>query len=108
MRDRFVPSNLLTARVLVWAGLSALFLWYLHWGSEIISITAYYHIRRSVPYIWDSFHSGLPDIGNSTMLDIVYWAALGASVAGVLALFWLALTPSAKEAAEPETEQPTA
>ena len=39
MRDRFKASNLLTARVLVWAGLSVLFLWYLRWGSEIISLT---------------------------------------------------------------------
>ena len=108
MRDRFVPSNLLTARVLVWAGLSVLFLWYLRWGSEIISLTSYYHMRRSVPSIWNAFHSGLPEIGNSTMLDIVYWAAMGASVVGVLALFWLALIPSANEVAEPETEQPAA
>ena len=108
MRDRFVPTNLLIARLLVWAGLSALFLWYLRWGSEIISLTSYYHMRQSVPYVWDAFHSELPDIGNSTMLDVVYWVAIGTSVVGVLALFWLALVPSAREAADPDGEQPPA
>jgi hypothetical protein len=108
VRDRFKPGHLLTARVLVWAGLSVLLLWYLRWGSESVSITSYYHIRRSVPYIRNAFHEGLPQIGNETMLDIVYWAAIATSVIGVLALLWLALTPSARESAEPESELPPA
>ncbi|MFT4037364.1 MAG: hypothetical protein QM692_04225 [Thermomicrobiales bacterium] len=105
MRDRFHPSHLLTARIIVWAALSAIFLWYLRWGSETVSITSYYHIRRSVPYIWNAFHDGLPDAGNQTLLDIVYWGAIAASVLGVIALLWLALIPSEKESAKPETEQ---
>lgn len=107
MRDRFKPSELLTARVLTWAALSALVLWYLRWGSELVAITSYYHIRRSVPYIWNRFHQGLPEIGNSTALDLVYWSCIAVALIGVLALFWLALTPSDKESAE-STEKPSA
>lgn len=105
MRERFAQSHLLIARVVVWGALSALLLWYLRWGSEIISITSYYRIRRSVPSIWSEFHDGLPEAGNQTLLDIVYWAAIAATVLGVLALLWLALLPSEKESADPEVEQ---
>jgi hypothetical protein len=108
MRQRLERNDLLTARVLIWAALSALVLWYVRWGSELVAITPYYHIRRSVPYIWNAFHKGLPDIGNGTALDIVYWTCIAVVVVGVLALFWLALTPSDKEAAEPTHEQPPA
>ncbi|HET9661579.1 MAG TPA: hypothetical protein VFP05_14685 [Thermomicrobiales bacterium] len=108
MRQRFERNHLLTARVLIWAALSALLLWYLRWGSELVAITPYYHIRRSAPYIWNAFHKGLPDIGNETALDIVYWSSITVVVVGVLALFWLALTPSDKEAVEPADEQPPA
>lgn len=105
MRARVAQSHLFTARVIVWAALSALLLWYVRWGSEIISITAYYHIRRSVPYIWNTFHDGLPEVGTQAFLDVVYWAAIAVTVLGVLALFWLALTPSEKEATEPDAGQ---
>jgi hypothetical protein len=108
MRERFTSNNLLLARVIIWAALSVLLLWYLRWGSELVSVTSYYHIRRSVPYIWNAFHEGLPEIGNETALDIVYWSCLAATVVGVLALFWLALTPSEKESADPAAEQPSA
>lgn len=108
MRERLGRSKPRMAQVLVWAALSALFLWYLRWGSEMVAITSYYHIERSVPYIWNSFHEGLPEIGNGTALDIVYWSCIAVAVVGVLALFWLALTPSEKESAEPASEQPPA
>lgn len=105
MRARFGQSHLQLARLIVWLALSGLLLWYLRWGSEIISITSYYHIRRSVPYIWNTFHTGLPEIGNDAMLDLVYWAAIAVTVLGILALFWLALAPSQKERAEPDPDQ---
>lgn len=108
MRERFKRNDLFYARVVVWAALSVLLLWYLRWGSEVVSITAYFHIRRSTPYIWNAFHGGLPDIGNGTALDVVYWSCLAVTVLGVLALFWLALTPSDKESADPATEPPSA
>jgi hypothetical protein len=108
MRERFKANNLLTARVITWVALSALLLWYLRWGSELVSVTSYYHIRRSVPYIWNAFHEGLPEIGNETALDFVYWACLAVAVVGVLALFWLALTPSDKESTDLAGEQPSA
>jgi hypothetical protein len=108
MRERFKRNDFLTARVLVWVALSVLLLWYLRWGSELVSITSYYHIRRSVPYIWNAFHEGLPEIGNESALALVYWSCIAVTVIGVLALFWLALTPSEKESAEPSAEQPPA
>jgi hypothetical protein len=108
MRRRYERNDLLIARVLIWAALSALLLWYLRWGSELVAVTPYYHIRRSVPYIWNAFHEGLPEIGNETALDGVYWACLAVALIGVLALFWLALTPSEKENPEPAAEQPLA
>ena len=108
MRERIERNNLLMARVIIWAALSALLLWYLRWGSELVSVTSYYHIRRSVPYIWNAFHKGLPEIGNETALDIVYWACLAVAVVGVLALFWLALMPSHKESTDPAGEPPSA
>ncbi len=108
MRERIEQHTLLTARVIIWTALSVLLLGYLRWGTELVSITTYYHIRRSVPYIWNSFHSGLPEIGNARALDVVYWACLGGTVLGVLALFWLALIPSDKESGEPPAEQPPA
>lgn len=105
MPRRSQPSRLLTARVLVWAALSALLLWYVHWGSELVSFTSYYHVRRSVPAIWDAFNSGLPEAGNQSLLDIVYWVAIATSVLGVLALLWQTLIPSERESAEPGTGQ---
>jgi hypothetical protein len=90
-RLHFDPPK--TARVLVWAALSGLLLWWLRWGSELVEITSYYRIRRSVPYIWNSFHEELPDVGNAQALDAIYWVALAVMVAGILALFWLALAP---------------
>lgn len=108
MRERFRLHELPLAQVLVWAALSGSLLYWLRWGSELVAITSYFHIRHSVPYLWNKFHNGLPDIGNERMLDVVYWSCIAVAVVGVLALFWLALTPSEKEAAEPATEQPPA
>lgn len=108
MRKRFETTSHLAARVLIWASLSALLLWYVRWGSELVSITSYYHIRRSTPFIWSKFHQGLPEIGNKAALDIVYWGCIGVCVIGVLVLLWLALTPCERETAEPDPERPGA
>lgn len=91
------------ARVLVWAALSGALLVWLRWGSVLVEITYYYRIRRSVPYVWNKFHHGLPDAGSPRALDVLYWSAIIVMIAGVLALLWLALAPddaSGREASE--------
>jgi hypothetical protein len=98
MRDRLHLDPTKTARILVWAALSGMLLWWLRWGSEVVAIYSYYRIRHSVRYIWDQFYEELPEVGNATALDAVYWLAVAVMVAGVLALFWLALAPDESEA----------
>jgi hypothetical protein len=89
------------ARLLVWAVLSAALLGYIRWGSELTAVTSFFFIRRSVPEIWNSFHEGLPEIGNARALEAVYWTSIAALIVGVLALMWLALAP---EPTEPDAE----
>lgn len=85
------------ARLFVWLAMSLALLGYIRWGSELTAVTSFYFIRRSVPEIWDSFHSGLPEIGNPRALDAIYWASIGVLILGVLALLWLALEPDRAE-----------
>ena len=94
MRDRLHLDPSRAGRILVWAALSGVLLWWVRWGSELVAITSYYRIRRSVPYIWNTFYEELPEVGNSTALDAIYWLAIVVMVAGVLALLWLALAPA--------------
>ncbi len=108
MRPIGSPDNRLIARVIVWLGLSVLLLWYLWRGTESIAFSSFYHVRRSVPSIWNAFHTSLPKIGNGAMLEIVFAIAVATLLLGVLALFWLALIPSDDEIAESGAELPPA
>lgn len=101
MDRRSATRHAVVARVLVWGALSAALLGYLRWGAESTAVTSYYFIVRSVPEIWSRFYEGLPEIGNARLLDAVYWICIGASIAGVLALLWIALDPEDGES-EPE------
>ncbi len=93
------------SRIIVWAALSALLLGYVRWGSEVVSITSFYHVRRSVPSIWRAFRRGLPDVASGTAMNVVYAVSLGILLVGVLALVWLALDP-AEDDAVPAHEEP--
>ena len=104
MRDGIEPTTMRIARIIVWLGLSAALLSYLRWGTELVSMTAYFKVRRSVPSIWKTFYRGLPDIANGTVLDIVYATALAVVIVGVLALLWLALIPGAGEISPADDE----
>lgn len=101
MKRRLQADRGFVARLLVWVALSAALLGYIRWGSELTSVTSFFFIRRSVPEIWNSFHDGLPEIGNARALDAVYWSSIAAFIVGVLALLWIALAP---EPAEPDSE----
>jgi len=100
------PNNQLISRVAVWSASSALLLWYLWRGTEAIAFSPFYTVRRSVPSIWNTFHTSLPQIGNRTLLEVVFAVATATLLLGVLALYWLALIPSDDEAPEPDVELP--
>lgn len=104
MRDGIEPARLRTARIIVWVVLGAAFLSYLRWGSELISRTSFFQIRRSVPSIWNSFYQGLPEIANRTLLDVVYSIALATVIVGALTLIWLASVPSEDEVVQNDHE----
>lgn len=105
MEHQPTTNRELFARLLVWLALSAALLGYILWGSEHTQVTSYYLIVRSVPEIWGYFHDGLPEIGNTRLLDAVYWISIGASLVGTLALLWLALEPEPEEAEPIEDEE---
>lgn len=107
MRPIGQANNRLITRVVVWSALSVLLLWYLWRGTETVAFSSFYTVRRSVPSIWNTFHASLPQIGNKTLLEIVFAVATATLLLGVLALFWLALIPSDDEIRDADVELPS-
>lgn len=106
MREHIESANTRLGQVIVWVAFSTAFLSYLRWGSEIVSLAPYYHIRRSVPSIWNAFYRDLPRGMNGMVTNFLYSISLAVMIFGVLVLFWFALSPDEDDPGAVESEQP--